>query len=79
MPRQAVTTRRSSGCCACRTVLARDLGLKPSAATIESIRLARERRLAGQQTTAAGNVTANTDATTPDAVQRYAPPDRWYG
>ena len=58
----------------CRTVLARDLGLKPSAATIDSIRLARERRLAGQQTTAAGNVTANTDATTPDAVQRYAPP-----
>ena len=33
----------------CRTVLARDLGLKPSAATIDSIRLARERRLAGQQ------------------------------
>ena len=37
----------------CRTVLARDLGLKPSAATIDQS-VWRERRLAGQQTNGSG-------------------------
>lgn len=59
----------------CRTVLARDLGLKPSAATIESIRLARERRLAGQQPAAtSAGVTAAADTATAGTVPRYAPP-----
>ncbi len=55
----------------CRAVLARELGLKPSAATIESIRVARERRLAGQQAVARPDIAVGA---APEPRQSYTPP-----
>jgi len=52
----------------CRIALARDLGLKPSAATIESIRAAREKRLAQREQPAQATVARA------DPPRRYAPP-----